>query len=181
MKYAAFIMLALFGMNGAGQGTYVCKNAKVSLYSEAPLEDIEAESVKGVSVLNTATGDIAFSVPVRSFKFEKSLMEEHFNENYMESDKFPQASFKGKVKGVPDWAKNGEYSVQAVGVLEVHGVKQNRTIPGKIVISNGSVRMSSVFMVRCKDHRIDIPTLVFQKIAESIKVTVTADYSATPK
>ena len=102
MKYIAIILIAWLHINQAVQGTYVCKNAKVSIFSKAPLEDIDASSQKGTSVFNASTGDLAFSVPIRSFTFEKSLMQEHFNENYMESDKYPNALFKGKIQQMPD-------------------------------------------------------------------------------
>jgi hypothetical protein len=85
----------------------------VSLYSKAPIEDIDALSDKGTSVFNAATGELAFSVPIRSFKFDKALMQEHFNENYMESDKYPQAIFKGKINEKPDVTKDGIYPVTA--------------------------------------------------------------------
>jgi len=176
MKYIAFILLAWLTVIQAGQGTYVCKNARISLFSKAPLEDIDAVSTKGTSVFNAPNGDLAFSVPIRSFTFQKSLMQEHFNENYMESDKYPQASFRGKIQEKVDVTKDGTYPVHAVGTLEVHGVKQNRTIPGKITVSNGTVTMSSEFIVMCKDHNITIPKLVFEKIAESIRVQVNANY-----
>lgn len=177
MKYIGLILLAWLGINQAGQGIYVCKNAAVSLYSKAPIEDIDAHSDKGTSVLNTTTGDVAFAVPIRSFKFEKSLMQEHFNENYLESDKYPQASFKGKLNTIPDVSKDGTYPVTATGVFEVHGVKQNRTIPGKITVSKGDVSLTSEFMVACKDHKVEIPKLVFQNIAETIRINVSAVYT----
>ncbi|TWR28281.1 YceI family protein [Mucilaginibacter achroorhodeus] len=177
MKHIGLILLVWFGINQAGQDIYVCKNAVVNIYSKAPIEDIEARSAKGTSVLNTTTGEVAFAVPIRSLKFEKALMQEHFNENYMESDKYPQASFKGKINEKIDTGKDGVYPVTATGVFEAHGVKQNRTIPGKITISGGNLTLTSEFMVACKDHKIDIPTLVFKNIAETIKVNVTAAYS----
>lgn len=180
MKYIAIILLVWFG-NQATQDTYVSKNAKVSLFSKAPLEDIDATSTQGTSVYNAATGDLAFSVPIRSFKFEKSLMQEHFNENYMESDKFPNATFKGKVQEKVDIHKDGSYPVNVSGVLDVHGVKQTRTIKGNITVKGGAVSMASEFMVMCKDHRIDIPQLVFKKIAESIQIKVAADYTPYKK
>jgi polyisoprenoid-binding protein YceI len=180
MKYIAFILLAWL-INQAGQETYVCKNAKISLYSQAPLEDIDATSLKGTSVFNAANGELAFSVPIRSFQFQKSLMQEHFNENYMESDKYPQAMFRGNIQENPDYSKNGTYPVTVKGVLDVHGVKQNRTIPGKITVNNGSISMAAEFTVLCKDHKIEIPKLVFQKIAESIRVQVAANYAALKK
>ena len=177
MKYIALILLVWFSTNRAGQDIYVCKNATVSIYSKAPIEDIEAKTDKGTSVFNAATGEFAFSVPIRSLKFDKALMQEHFNENYMESDKYPQASFKGKLAQTPDVTKDGVYPVMANGVLEVHGVKQSRTIPGKLTVSGGVISLSSEFMVACKDHKIEIPTLVFHNIAETIKVQVNASYS----
>ncbi|WP_448701610.1 YceI family protein [Mucilaginibacter sp. AW1-3] len=182
MKIISLILLAgLSIFNQAGQGTYVCKNAQITLFSKAPIEDIEARSEKGTSVYNSATGDIAFNLPISSFKFQKSLMEEHFNENYMESDKYPNATFKGKVSGTVDVTKDGSYPANAVGVLTVHGVAQNRTITGTITVKGGVVSLSSEFMVKCVDHKITIPTIVFHNIAETIKITVSATYDLYKK
>ncbi|RYU90485.1 YceI family protein [Mucilaginibacter terrigena] len=177
MKYIGVILLVWFATNRTGQDIYACKNAVVTLYSKAPIEDIEARTDKGTSVLNTATGELAFSVPIRSFKFDKALMQEHFNENYMESDKYPQATFKGKLTDKVDVTKDGTYPVTASGVLEVHGVKQTRSIPGKLTVANGAISLTSEFTVACKDHKIEIPTLVFHNIAESIRIQVSAAYS----
>jgi hypothetical protein len=178
MKNIAIILLAWMSIiNQAGQDLYACKNATISLYSEAPIENIAATTSSGTSVYNAATGDLVFSVNINTFKFPKSLMQEHFNLDYMESDKYPKATFKGKIQEHVDLTKNGTFSVTAVGELEVHGVKQNRTIPGKISINNGVVTMTSEFMVKCADHHIDIPKIVFHNIAESIKMNVTAVYS----
>ena len=181
MKHIALILLAWFSNYQAKQETYVCKNAKISIFSKAPLEDIDANSTKGTSVFNAATNEIAFSVPIRSLQFQKSLMQEHFNESYLESDKYPNASFKGQIQEKADYSKNGVYPVTAKGVLEVHGVKQNRTIPGKITVNDGVVSLAADFNVQCKDHKIEIPQLVFQKIAESIRVQVAATYTAFKK
>ena len=171
------ILLAWFTTNQAGQDTYTCKNAKVSLYSSAPIEDIEATATNGVSVYNAATGDLAFSVPIRGFHFPKALMEEHFNENYMESDKFPKATFKGKIQDHPDLSKDGSYPVTATGDLQVHGVTQTRTITGNLKVTGGVLTMTSEFMVKCADHHIDIPQIVFHHIAESIRIRVAATYT----
>lgn len=177
MKYFGLLILAWFGINQAGQEIFVCKNAAVSLYSKAPIEDIEAQSTKGVSVFNASTGEIAFNVPIRSFVFDKALMQEHFNENYMESDKYPQASFKGNLTDKPDLTKDGSYPVSATGIFLIHGVKQTRTIKGILAVNKGSVILNAEFMVACKDHQIQVPTLVFQHIAETIRVRVSANYS----
>ena len=178
MKIISIILLAWMSIiNQAGQELYVCKNAKISLYSEAPIEDISAETATGTSVFNASTGDIAFSVNIRSFTFPKSLMQEHFNTDYMESDKYPKATFKGKIQEKIDVTKNGIYPVTATGDLTVHGVTKNRSITGKATVDNGTVTITSEFIVKCADHNITIPRLVFHNIAESIQMKVNATYS----
>ena len=177
MKYFSVLLLALLSFTQAGQDVYVCKNAKINIYSSAPIEDIEANSNEGVSVYNPATGELAFSLPIRSLHFEKAMMEEHFNENYIESDKYPKATFKGKVNEHPDLSKEGSYPVTVTGDFQVHGVTQNRTVKGEVKVSKGVVSMSSEFMVKCADHHIDIPKIVFHNIAESIRIRVSATYS----
>ncbi len=181
MKYIALILLAWLTTNQAGQDIYTCKNARINLYSSAPIEDIEATATTGASVYNAATGELDFSVPIRSFHFPKSRMEEHFNESYMESDKYPKATFKGKIQEHPDLSKDGTYPVTAVGDFQVHGVTQTRTIAGNLKVSNGVLSMTSEFMVKCADHHIDIPSIVFHHIAESIRIRVAATYTAYNK
>jgi len=178
MKYILIILLAWTTVYQAGQGTYVCKNVKVNMYSSAPIEDIEANSTAGVSVYNTGTGELEFSIPIRSLHFPKALMEEHFNENYIESDKFPKATFKGKIQEHIDPSKDGTYPVTVTGDFQVHGVTQTRTITGNLKVSGGVVTMTSEFMVKCADHHIDIPQIVFHHIAESIRIRVSATYTA---
>jgi polyisoprenoid-binding protein YceI len=177
MKYLSVLLLALLSFTQAGQDVYVCKNAKINIYSSAPIEDIEANSSEGVSVYNAATGELAFSLPIRSLHFEKAMMEEHFNENYIESDKYPKATFKGKVNEHPDLTKDGTYPVTVTGDFQVHGVTQNRTVKGEVKVNKGTVSMSSEFMVKCADHHIDIPRIVFHNIAESIRIRVSATYT----
>jgi hypothetical protein len=182
MKHISIILLAWMSIfNQAGQELYACKNAQVSLFSSAPIEDIAATSTAGTSVYNPATGDVLFSVSIPTFKFKKSLMQEHFNSDYLESDKYPRATFKGKIQEHPDVTKNGTYPVTATGELDVHGVKQIRTIPGNVTVNNGVVSITSTFMVKCVDHHIEIPKLVFHNIAESIQMKVSATYAAVSK
>ena len=105
------------------------------------------------------------------------MMQDHFNSDYMESDKYPKATFRGKIQEHIDVTKNGSFPVTAVGELDVHGVKQNRTIPGKATVNNGVLTLTSEFMVKCADHHIDIPKIVFHNIAESIQMNITATYT----
>ena len=178
MNYIGIILLAWMSItNRAGQDLYVCKTAKVTFYSNAPIEDIRASTSSGASVFNAATGELDFSVPIRSFEFEKSLMQEHFNSDYMESDKYPRATFKSKLNERVDVTKDGSYTVTATGDFTVHNVTKIRTITGNISIKNAIVTITSEFMVKCADHNIDIPQIVFHHIAQSIKINVSATYS----
>jgi len=177
MKYTSIVLLAWMTIFQAGQDLYVCKNASVSLYSSAPIEDIKAATSTAVSVLNVATGELNFSVAITSFKFEKSLMQEHFNSDYLESDKYPRATFKGKIVEKVDVSKDGSFPINVTGDLTVHNVTAKRTIPGTLVVKGGVVSMKSEFMVKCADHHIEIPKIVFHNIAESIKINVAATYA----
>jgi hypothetical protein len=177
MKYIAMFLLTWLTVSKVGQDIYACKNARINIYSSAPIEDIEATALNGVSVYNAVTGELDFSVPIRGFHFPKKLMEEHFNEDYMESDKYPRAMFKGKLQEQPDLSRDGTYPITVNGELLVHGISQPRSITGNLKVNNGVVTMTSEFMVKCADHHIDIPQLVFHNIAESIRVRVTATYS----
>ncbi len=171
------ILLVWMMVNQTGQDIYICKNAKINLYSSAPIEDIEANATNGASVYRASTGELDFSMPIRGLHFPKSLMEEHFNEDYMESDKFPNATFKGKMQEHPDLTKDGTYPVTVTGDLQVHGVTQPRTITGNLSVAGGVITMTSEFMVKCADHHIAIPQIVFHHIAESIRIRVSATYA----
>lgn len=172
------LLAGLSIINQAGQDLYVCKNAKVSLFSSAPIEDIKASTSNAVSVYNVGTGELGFSVNIQSLQFEKSLMQEHFNSDYMESDKFPKATFKGKIQEHIDVTKDGTYLINVAGDLIVHGVAQKRTIQGNLTVKGGVITMNSEFIVKCADHHIEIPRIVFHNIAESIKINVSAIYTA---
>ncbi len=150
-------------------------NSELSFFSEAPLENIEAYNKDMKGIIDWKTNGFTFRIPIKSFVFQKKLMQEHFNENYMESDKFPYASFKGTMEGVYDITKNGTYSVTAKGELEIHGVKQQRIIPATIEVKDKIIKISSKFKVKLADHKIEIPTIVFNKIAEEVEVTIKSD------
>jgi hypothetical protein len=178
MKFITIVLLAWVShlTQASGQGIYTCKNARITLFSSAPIEDIKATTSIGASVYNASTRELAFSLSISSFQFEKSLMQEHFNSDYMESDKFPKAAFKGMIREQVDVSKDGTYTVTVTGDLNVHGVTQKRTIQGMITVKNGVITMASEFMVKCADHHITIPSIVFHNIAEIIKMNVSATY-----
>ncbi len=154
---------------------YFVTEGYISFYSSAPLEDIKAENRKVTSLFNSVTGDIAFSVPINQFQFEKKLMQEHFNEKYLESDKYPRSTFSGKVLGY-DPSVSSIQDVLARGKLTIHGVARDVQIPGTIENKNGVLMVKSKFMIRLADYNINIPKLVWQNIAEQVEVTVDLTY-----
>lgn len=163
--------------SGASAQSYVSRDTRISLFSSTPVEDIRAVSIQCNAVIVKETKELAFQVPIKSFQFDKKLMQEHFNENYMESDKYPVAKFKGILDQDLDLSKDGVYNVTVNGILTVHGVDKKRSIPGKITISNGQLQISTEFKVACVDHGIKVPRLVFAKIAEQITIKADGKFS----
>lgn len=180
-KFLIICCLLCGGFAGFAQDIQSCRNVTFSFYSSAPLEDIEAKTTQGVSAINTATKAIYFKVPINTFQFRKKLMQEHFNENYLESDKYPHAEFKGKVVENVDLKKDGVYPVTVEGTLDIHGVAKTYREKGTITVQNGVVSAKSKFNVRVADHKIKIPSLVVKNIAEVVEVTVEAVYSTVNK
>jgi hypothetical protein len=156
---------------------YISEKSFVSFYSHALMEDIKAENKKATSLFNSETGDIAFSITMKDFKFPKSLMQQHFNEKYVESEKFPKGTFQGKVTGFKPGV-DGTQQVNAQGKLTIHGVTRDIDVPGTIDVQGKKLQMKSKFMVKVADYGIAIPQLVFQNIAEEVEVTV--DFSYKP-
>lgn len=185
MKRLFSILLFFIMFEGPGicysQEYFQTTNAKTRFYSSAPVEDIEAVSNEGISVINTQTGEISFQIKIRSYRFRKALMQEHFNENYMESHKYPNAAFKGKILEKLDFSSRVDQKVTIMGILDVHGVKKERNIPATITINDGEFILTSQFDVACKDHDIKIPKIFWKNIAEVIQVNVTAKYKKLQK
>ena len=152
-----------------------------SLYAEFQMERVICTTKKisncGAYIYNTKTGEVAFIVANVGFHFEKPLMEEHFNENYMESDKYKTSVFKGTIIGNVDYTKDGKYPVKVKGILKMHGVEKEREIDGEINIKDSVINVVSEFSVDLKDHKIKIPKLVVKNIAETVKVTVNINFA----
>ncbi|MDW8420141.1 MAG: YceI family protein [Chitinophagales bacterium] len=178
MKSYLLIAFSVWALAAAAQApdryknAFVCTTGKVHFFSKTPVEDIEATTTAASCVVNTDTRKVSARIPIITFRFEKKLMEQHFNENYMETDKYPHATFDGEIINTDiDFTKDGTYDVQLKGILEIHGVKKERVLPGKITIKNGEVHSATTaFDVRLADHNIQIPKIVFANIAEVIKV-----------
>lgn len=172
-----FLGLVCVGLSSYGQ-KYSTEQTFVSFFSDAAIEDITAENKKIVGVFNSATGDIAYSVPIKDFQFEKSLMQEHFNEKYMETENFPKSTFQGKVTGY-DPAATGAQNVSSKGKLTIHGETKEVEIPGTIEKQGDKLVMKSKFIVKLADYKIAIPQLLWQNIAEQVEVTV--DFTFKPQ
>lgn len=149
---------------------YISRKSMVSFFSEAPLENIKADNSSASSVLDLETGEIVFSVPIRGFKFPKSLMQKHFNENYMESEIYPKSTFKGIISGYN--VKDGHYDASAAGELAIHGVTRKVQVTGEMNVNQNELTLSATFPVALEDYDIKIPTILFSNIAENIDVTI---------
>ena len=160
-----------------GQEIFKSTEVTTRFYSSAPIEDIAAQADDGLSLWNTRTGEISFRVNIRSFQFEKGKMQEHFNENFMESHKYPYATFKGKVTDQPDLFKEGTYDIKLVGVLNIHGAEKEREVQAKVQVKGSVLELKSDFMVPVADHDIEIPKILWKNIAEEVSVNVQANYS----
>jgi len=178
MKLFTALLLLLISVPGFAQ-LYSTSTGKVHFFSEAPLENIEATSEATKALVNTSTGEVAFMVRINSFVFDKELMREHFNDNYMESEKFPHGKFTGHLIEDINFTKDGTYDVTVKGTLTIHGVAKKRTIAGRVTVKDGEITIASKFQVVLEEHDIEIPKLVMQNIAETIDVDILM--TLTPK
>ncbi len=175
MKHITILLLCLIAFTATAD-KYFTKTGKVSFFSSAPMEKIEAHNRAAGVLLNSTTGDLAFSVLVKSFVFEKKLMQEHFNENYMDSKKYPKAKFKGKVKNISkvNFSKDGKYPVKVSGNLSIHGVKKAVNQSGYIQIKKGIPTLVANFSVTLTEYKVKIPSAVKNKIAKDVKIRINA-------
>lgn len=168
----------LFGFSQA-QSIYSSKETFVTFFSKAELEDIKAENKATTSLIKVAAKEIVVRVPINGFSFEQSLMQEHFNEKkYMWTEKYPHATFEGKIESDFDFTKDGTYPVKAVGDLTVRGVTHKRTIEGTFTVKGDEVKLKAEFHIPLDDHKIERPALVLDNIAEKVLVTLDATYKA---
>jgi hypothetical protein len=171
-KYLFIFIFLLPGFVLRAQDVFSDSKMKIAFFSETPVENIDAHSSEGSGALNIKSKQVYATVRIKSFEFKRELMQEHFNENYLESDKYPDGSFNGTITDEVDFTKPGAYKVTASGKLTMHGVAVNRTIPLTITVNDNQITVHSEFMVHIADHKITIPTLVIQHIAEDVKVTI---------
>lgn len=153
------------------------KNGQITFFSSTPIENIQAKTQKVASAINLDNGDIIFKVKINTFEFAKKLMQEHFNENYMESDKYPFAEFKGKILNPQQIKGNGTYNVDVSGKLLIHGITKDYITKATIVLNNNQLSNISNFDIKLVDHNIKVPSIVGKNIAEVIQVKIAAQFN----
>lgn len=172
-KSIMIIFLLIFTGNLFAQ-KFITKTGFIQFYSETPIETIEADNHSVNSAYDHESGMFVFKVLMKSFEFEKALMQEHFNENYVESDQFPNATFKGQIVNNADidLTKNGEVPVTVKGLITIHGMTMDLEAKGTMDVQDGMIRAKSTFMVKPIEFDIKIPGAVVKNIAEEIEVRV---------
>ncbi|MFH1120262.1 MAG: YceI family protein [Bacteroidota bacterium] len=173
-QLTVLILLVFLAFEGSQAQKYITKTGHIRFFSGTPVEDIEAHNRQVNCALDQQTGDFVFKILMKSFQFEKALMQEHFNENYVESDKYPNASFNGKVQNIQgiDFSKNGVYKTTVEGDLTIKGVTKRVTEKGSFEIKDGKVNGKSTFNVLLSDYDIKIPNTVANNISKTIQIDV---------
>ncbi|MGZ5135792.1 MAG: YceI family protein [Flavitalea sp.] len=169
-----FLFLSL-SIAGLGQ-KYFTKNGQINFNATAASspERIEGINRSATCVVDTKSGNMQFAVLMKGFAFERALMEEHFNENYVESNKFPKGEFKGEIKNIEkvDFSRDGTYPVKVKGKLTMHGESKDVETDARIIIQNGKIKASAEINVLLADYKISIPGLVADKVSKTAKITI---------
>ena len=169
------ILIVLSVSTQAYAQRYFSKTAHIKFFSHTSAEDIKANNYKSSIIIDKASGVVQVEGLIKMFEFEKALMQEHFNENYLESDTYPKATFKGKgnFSGV-NFAADGNYSVNVAGQLTMHGATKDVSATATIKISGGKIEGSTKFYINPRDYNVKIPDVVKGQISDKIEVTVKA-------
>lgn len=176
-NWSLMMILICLGAVAASGQKYFTKTGKVTFISNAPLEKIEAHNSNAYIILDAANGSMECSVLIKGFQFVKALMQDHFNENYMESHEFPKGIFKGTIENMAavNLQKDGEYPVNVKGNLTLHGVTKPFNATARVIVKSGVLSTQSSFDIIVADYNIDIPKVVRDNIAKTVKVNVAAD------
>ena len=167
---AVVILVSTASIAGAQQ-RFFAEKSSITFFSDGVVEDITASNKKVTSIFDATNGEIAYLTSVKDFQFVNSLMQTHFNEKYMESEKFPKSSFQGKVTGF-NYGAAGTQQVKAAGKLTIHGVTRDVEVPGTIEVSGNKLILKAKFLVKLEDYKITVPQVVWDKIAQQVEVTL---------
>jgi len=177
-KICTVLILSVMMLSTFAQGKYLTKTGYIKFYSHTAIEDITAEVEKVGSIINSENGEVFISLAMTDFDFEKELMEEHFNENYVESEKFPKSSFKGTIvnNSEVDYESKGSYTVNIEGDMTIHDVTNKVSTEGTIQVTKNGIVAKASFMLNPEDYEIKIPKMVRNKIANNLEITVDMSY-----
>ena len=167
----SFVIILLLHFDGFSQKRFFSEKSNITFFSEGVIEEIKASNTKVTSILDLQSGEVAYLLSPKDFQFEKKLMQVHFNEKYMETEKFPRSTFKGKIVGL-DASITSLQQVKAVGQLSIHGVTRDVDIPGTLHIEGNTVTLRAKFIVKLLDYNIKVPQIVWQNIAQEVEVNV---------
>ena len=174
-KLLAAAALLVLVQSGAYSQVYLTRNGFAGFYSKTPLEDIKAENNQVFAAVDPGKKTLAFSLLLKGFVFTKQLMQEHFNENYVESDKYPKATFSGSYTGDVPVDKDGVYKVTVKGNLTLHNVTRPIETPATLEVKGGRILGAAEFKVKPEDFSISIPSVVRDKISQEMRVNVRID------
>ena len=174
-KVFGILLLTVISLPVMAQKKVFTKSGIISFYSKTAIERIEAKNKKVLAVIDAENNKIEFSVLIKGFEFEKALMQEHFNENYLESDKYPKAFFKGSFDATSlpiTLANNTTQKLQVNGNLTLHGVTNAIKAATTIVVKNNLITAVSAFTIVLSDYKIKVPALVANHISKEILVNI---------
>lgn len=172
------LIMASMCVQAQNQSRYFTKTGTISFSAGTSLEDIDATNRSVTSVVDISTAQVEFAVLIKGFEFKRGLMQEHFNENYLESEKYPKSIFKGKIEDVSkvDFTKDGKYPVKITGILDMHGIKKEIAALGTFTITGGSISSDGTFIISLEDFAIKIPAAVKDKISPTVTIHVKCNY-----
>jgi len=162
----------------AQDSLYFTRTGHIYFISHTEIIDIDAHNRQVGSFLNIKTGELVFTLLMKSFEFTLPLAEEHFNENYVESEKYPRSTFKGRILNLSpdDYLVAGKHPVEVEGELTIHGVTRKVRETGELTVGNGEIRANSRFTIALDDYRIKVPSIVADRVARVIPIDVVMVY-----
>ena len=170
MKFVTLVVLFFLCVLNVKSQTYSAQEMYVHFFSPAPIADIEAISNAAIATVNTNKNEIDIELKVGSFKFKKALMQTHFNEKYIESDKYPNAHFKGKFKEAIDLDKDGLYNISVDGKFSIHGVEKPKTINCTIMVKDKKITFETAFKLKSADYKIKAPDIIYRKVGQEVSI-----------
>lgn len=172
MKFLGFVFLGFLTVVETKAQVFSSNQVAVHFFSPAPVTDIDALTNNASAIINAKKKEVKVSIPVTSFSFKKALMQQHFNEIYLETDKHPLSTFKGIYKEIIDLTVNGEYKINLTGKLNLHGVDKALTLPCHLIVKNKEITFNTDFRLFTKDFKITVPTILNKEVGKEIYVTV---------